>query len=367
MLTTKLILERLDKEGRLFERREQTSRSFALQLMDLLYVRHTQANRNITDITNTPQAVGFNIVMDKNLVITSPPGHAGYGREHITTFPLRIEGQNIGIQVGKGTTAPTPTNYKMEDRINHGRAGAVGAPAPFNNHSFETGDLGGWTETVFGAMDASVSNGVWALKDGTWFCTLCNTGVDVIGDFAQIAQAIDLTNVTHLRFQFRGLAAPVGRFRFEISVDGRPVYIIPLIGQNLDYPNQLADVSAYTGTGVHTVAFRLTATAVDNIAGNGAYLDNIDALNIPELEYGGCELVNIAFAHPNGEFTIRRYFTNNSGVSITVNEIGIQAMGEGAAAPKVWSFLIARDVVSPGVAVDDGQVLRVTYVVQITV
>lgn len=88
-----------------------------------------------------------------------------------------------------------------------------------------------------------------------------------------------------------------------------------------------------------------------------------------QLEYGGCELIGIAFADPNGEFTIRRYFTNASGGSITVNEVGIHSIGTDSYTVSlcVWAFLIARDVVSPGVAVANNELLRVTYVPQITV
>ncbi|MDO9580605.1 MAG: hypothetical protein Q7J06_08565 [Bacteroidales bacterium] len=84
------------------------------------------------------------------------------------------------------------------------------------------------------------------------------------------------------------------------------------------------------------------------------------------LEYGGCELVGIAFADPNGQFTTRRYFTNNSGGAITVNEVGIYSVGTDYDS-YAWPFLIARDLVSPGVAVANTQLLRVSYVVAISV
>lgn len=84
-----------------------------------------------------------------------------------------------------------------------------------------------------------------------------------------------------------------------------------------------------------------------------------------ELEYGGCELVGLTFADPDGEFTIRRYFTNNSGGAITVEEVGIHAVGCDQDTAS-YSFLIAHDLTG-GVAVADTELLRVTYVVQITV
>ncbi|GAJ01729.1 unnamed protein product, partial [marine sediment metagenome] len=90
-----------------------------------------------------------------------------------------------------------------------------------------------------------------------------------------------------------------------------------------------------------------------------------------ELQYGGCELVDLTFSDPNGEFTIRRFFKNNSGESRTVNEAGIYASGAHITAlthpGHTYSFCIAHDIVSPAVEVADSELLRVTYVPQITV
>lgn len=362
MLTTKLILERLDKEGRLLERREQPSRSFTLQLMDFLYLKHAQTNRATRDIDNTLRTLKYNpSYAEHNLLVASPGGHAGIA--HIYTDIFRtLEGQDVGIQVGKGDTAVTPTDYKMEDRIEHGRCGKSGVTAEFTNLSFETGDLTGWIEAHSGAMVGSVDNGVWTLKDGTWYCTLLSTGSYSEGDYAQVSQDIDLTNISHLRFQLRGNAF-AEKFRFEVLVDGRPVYWKEP-STNTDYANQLVDVCAYTGT--HTVTFRLTVITAYVAADNGVFIDNIETIQTTEFEYGGTEVLSPIFSDPNGEFTIRRYFTNSSGVSITVNEVGIQAVGEDTSNAG-YAFLIARDIVSPGVAVADTEILRATYVPQITV
>lgn len=84
-----------------------------------------------------------------------------------------------------------------------------------------------------------------------------------------------------------------------------------------------------------------------------------------EMEYGGTELLSLVIANPNGQFTIRRYFTNNSGGGITVEETGINS---GASEYNIgsWPFCIARDVTG-GIVVANTEILRVTYVPQITV
>jgi hypothetical protein len=83
-----------------------------------------------------------------------------------------------------------------------------------------------------------------------------------------------------------------------------------------------------------------------------------------QMEYGGCELVNLAISNPNASLDIRRYFTNNSGGSITVQECGLYAAGTIDAAS--FPFCVARDLTG-GVAVGNTEILRVTYTLQITV
>lgn len=209
MLKTKLILERIaDKEFRLLERREQISKSFTINFLKFIYLKMTYADlANVRDISNTLRTLDRTDAFEEQTgLIAAGGGSSGYGE----AIPSNLEHELIGIQLGTGTTAPTPTDYVMESRIAHG-------------------------------------------------------------------------------------------------------------------------------------------------AGAG------------QLLYGGTELFGLAFADPNGQFTIRRYFTNGSGGPITVNEVGIYASGKLTAAPTIVAFLIARDKVAPGVAVADGEILRVTYVPQITV
>lgn len=222
MLTAKLILERFNKDGRLLERREQPSRSFIKGFIQLLYVAHAQilaaAPYTMNDITNTPRTVDSECAASRqkgNLRIAAPPGLSGVfccsGNKAQYAYPDQetLEGSTVGIQVGTGVAAVTPTDVALGTRILHG--------------------------------------------------------------------------------------TQAGR-----------------------------------------------------------------------LEYGGCELIDIVFANPNGEFTIRRYFTNHSGGLITVQEVGIYSTGCDYNTYYAWPFCIARDLTG-GVAVADTELLRVTYVPQVTV
>ncbi len=204
MLTAKLIVERLDKEGRLLERREQQSNSFLIQFMQFLQQRHDAIVVNILDITNVARAAAAST--DPNLSIAAPGGYgavAGPG----TAATIRMEGQRIGIVEGTGVAAVTPTNYQLATQILHG---------------------------------------------------------------------------------------------------------------------------------------------------NGA----------GQFEYGGNEILPIIIAAPSASFIIRRYFTNNSGGAITVNEAGIYAVV--VTVSTAYAACIARDLTG-AVAVANTEILRVTYVPQITV
>lgn len=84
-----------------------------------------------------------------------------------------------------------------------------------------------------------------------------------------------------------------------------------------------------------------------------------------QLLYGGCETYGLAFADPNGEFKIRRYFTNVSGGDVTVREVGIYSPGL-VANDTAYAFAIARDVTADTV-IATTEILEVEYTVQITV
>ncbi|GAI19419.1 unnamed protein product, partial [marine sediment metagenome] len=154
MLTAKLILERLDRDGRLLERREQLSKSFTKGFLELLYLAHAQitagAPYNMTDIygnarTVDSQAISAARQFKENLRIGAPAGIAhvfclvGNELDSASEFLKgEMEASKIGIQVGRGDTAVTPTDTKLENRIYHGRQGIDGAPVLYT--CYNTGD-----------------------------------------------------------------------------------------------------------------------------------------------------------------------------------------------------------------------------------
>ena len=198
MLRAEIIIERYDRKGRILEKIKQKSRSFLKQFIQLIEVQTNQVNKSITDITGADRSVN---IQDTNLFCTPGGGH-GY----VDPLQRNVQVENVGVVVGSGTTAVTPTDTKLETKIAHG------------------------------------------------------TG------------------------------------------SGQLVYL---------------------GCGLKPVV----------ISGSDAYVDLI------------------------------RFFENQSGGNVTINEVGIYAIG----ATQQWGFCICRDVLSSSITVADGQLLKVRYRVKVTV
>ncbi|RKY44101.1 MAG: hypothetical protein DRP81_06040 [Candidatus Omnitrophota bacterium] len=112
MLKAEIIIERYDKKGQLLEKIKQKSRSFLKQFIQLIEVQTNQTNKTITDITGTDRTVNNE---DINLFCTP-----GSGTEYTDPTQRNVQGENIGIVVGSGTTAVTPTDTKLQTKIAHG-------------------------------------------------------------------------------------------------------------------------------------------------------------------------------------------------------------------------------------------------------
>jgi len=81
-----------------------------------------------------------------------------------------------------------------------------------------------------------------------------------------------------------------------------------------------------------------------------------------ELLHYGTMCQDPSVSGSDASFKISRLFENKSGSSITINEIGIYAMGAGW-----YSHCIARDVLSTGVTVNNNEILKVEYTIKVTV
>ena len=112
MLRAEIIIERYNRKGQLLEKIKQKSRSFLKQFIQLIEVQTNQSSKTIQDITGTDRTVD---VKDINLFCV--PG-GGYGYTDPAKRNVQVE--NVGIVVGSGTTAVTPSDIKLETKIAHG-------------------------------------------------------------------------------------------------------------------------------------------------------------------------------------------------------------------------------------------------------
>jgi len=421
MLTAKLVLERLNERGKLLERREQQSRSFTRGLIDLLYTMHSQvpvagpytiestdmADR-LVDVTLTGKLAGRGV--SGHLRIGAPAGQGSVITEQAPTSSatagqcgpaprVSLLGNDLGIIVGIDNTAVTPDDRRLGQRIGHGRRPADGGAVMFENYadgedtSYDIDSATKWVAQEFTPAVSHRITSVWvkiykagAPGDLTVSIRPCDSTTNTIDFFPHATSVLATGTIAEGDIPAASPGA-LTQCVFATPVDlyaGHRYYI------NLDCPGSVGANNVYwrydAGGATYARAFDSYASSVFGrryysadsgvswtVASNSVHMFQEWGQSIGEFEYGGCDLSNINFVDPDGEFTIRRYLENHCGGAITVNEVGIAAGGTwhfGAAGTNynyADTFLIARDIVGGGIAVADGELLRVTYVPQITV
>lgn len=396
MLKTQLILERFAPDGQLLEVIKQPSRSWTKNFLSLLYVAHAQVQQ--VSAFNMPLLNGVDMAIDGQIYsVYSPikatlrmgaPGgvsptysHSGYGSGGIldqNEDRLSIPGHLLGIQIGNGAAALTPTDYALGARFDHGVRAPDVANATFE--AVTTGDTSDWE--IYGNswrgcyVRVRQQHKLYAISfkiyregsPGTVTLKIWRLGADFKPVGAALATGTTngdtLTNVSP------------GEWR-EITL-GSQVELYPWV----PYGWTLEIVG---GSSTQNIHLRYGPVVYDC----GGYLYTTDAgvtwtpssgskpmfeekgRNIGQMEYGACEFLPPSFVNPNGEFSMRRYFTNRCGSALTVNEAGLFAVGcaylnSSDTIMTVAPFCIARDLTG-GVAVNNNELLRATYVPQITV
>lgn len=114
MLVAEILIETYNEKGQLSQRLKQKSRSFLKQFIQLIEVQTNQATKTLTDITGTDRSVD---TQSENFFCTHGGGH-GWARADYR----HVQVENLGIVVGSGTTAVTPTDTKLETKIAHGKS-----------------------------------------------------------------------------------------------------------------------------------------------------------------------------------------------------------------------------------------------------
>ena len=99
-------------------------------------------------------------------------------------------------------------------------------------------------------------------------------------------------------------------------------------------------------------------TALDSLIANGN--------SAGQLSYGSMSFTSPAIntSTNQGNISISRSFTNNSGSSVTVSEIGV-IVNTYASNRNTYSIFIIHDILSSPITLANGQVLTVTYIFSI--
>lgn len=82
-----------------------------------------------------------------------------------------------------------------------------------------------------------------------------------------------------------------------------------------------------------------------------------------QLSHTESEAHSVSYAGLTMENELVRYFNNNSGGDVSVNEVVLATYGH---AYGVWDFIVSRDKLTSTVTVPDTGQLRVTYTIQLT-
>jgi hypothetical protein len=173
--------------------------------------------------------------------------------------------------------------------------------------------------------------------------------------------------------QFLGLIKGQFMIPYATNVNGSNVIVTDTSGTGRYYPRadyllHSTGLSLYAGDGVGDYGLVVGSSDTPNTVNTytmGAIIQHGNASG--QLYYGSTTMESPT--NPSGTnywiFRITRTFTNNSGASITVKEIGLIVKTQGGDGVARY-FLIARDVINP-VTVPNGATLTVRYIPKITV
>ena len=415
-MKTQLILERF-ANGQLLERREQRCRSFVKQLWELLYVSCAQigyatprsgvvdVSGQLRDIDQVGAAETFtwNKQSRGTLALVAPHGKSsvfvpdgayryhtnnpGYDSSYQTSN--FVSGENLGIVVGADATAVSPADFALKRKITHGTRNAVSPAALFqsatsgDNASGNVYDLS-WAGLEFTVVRGFRLSSVKLLLFRTGLpgtLTLCLAGVYPAPNRSWLCPEASPIATATTDGNSLPTAAPYEwrEFVFASPVDLLPgtIYALYLKGtQSSSNKANLRYNSAATDQARACYVYTSDGGANWFLLSNSPVMHELRGTALDELEYSGCEIRNLTIANPNASFTISRDFSNNSGVAQVIRECGLYAAGTrcpfSASSGQyinsaVYSFCIARDVLTPALTLNPGEVLRITYIPQIVV
>ena len=403
----------LIEQGRVIESRRQWSRSWTLGIMQLLYVHHAQVQAGLYPAVAVDgqthwidaQVYSNSYPYKGTLRLDSVSGKGGLfipagsgndsGRINGITPDQYLPGQLIGIQVGLDNTPASPTDYALKQRVSSGVGAVITAGTMLDNMS--SGDTSDSAQ-IFGAWGSSseTADGPGVLPARGYRLTsfklkLWRTGSpgNIVGKVwgftsSQYSYNLDSANgtfnpITSVTINGNTLptssgAAALIEFVLPAAIELTPgmLYAFTVAAPNGNSSNsvQLRYSNSYTLNYRYCYAQERYSSYSTNF-GQVPIFQLFGSAN-PEIEYGSCEIFGYAVANPSASFNVRRLFTNSGGGSLSIAEAGMYMAGckytqTATYSGHVWPYCVARDAISPAIAVSPGQVLQVTYTPQITV
>ena len=107
-----------------------------------------------------------------------------------------------------------------------------------------------------------------------------------------------------------------------------------------------------------------SSSAAENFDGHALGSKISSGNGAGQLAYSAMDAPSVSTIGTTKQVVWTRYFNNNSGEAITVNEVGIYT--KGTCDGYTVYYMMCRDLVSGGVTVPDTGQLKVTYTVQLT-
>ena len=143
----------------------------------------------------------------------------------------------------------------------------------------------------------------------------------------------------------------------NINTTGGSYTILP--GDAINVADSSNDNRYGIQIGTGTTAPSITDTRLSQLITNGT--------GAGQMQYGG---VNVTGAVTNttnntGYITVTRTFTNNSGASITVSEVGLVAYSGSSGSQSNQFYLIIHDLLPTPITVPNGSSLSISYEIQV--
>jgi len=372
-------IDRFGKNG--VEHRSHLCRSFNRNFISMLYSAFAQVNYTLTDIDGISRTC--EIDRDRPLLGVTQPA-----------LYLPFTGQEmLGVQVGSSDIVTSPLDSDLGSRIPHADATPETAniimegvrytgmtstrsiysaywamqtlhvPWPVNVYAvrlycYRAGDLSARTLTV------SIRK-----TDGSWN----PTGADLASGTATGAQLQGITTDTNGQWFEVTMISP-----YVLRPYTRYCIIVRLDGG--DSSNSLRWQYGGSGSSSGYRLYRYGADCTGSSSNSGTSWSLSDSYHQSQYflvmgrhPIGLCHYpttvrtISFPAPPPDMQFTIERLFHNFSGSAITLRETGLYASAPTSASYENFVYLIARDVLTAPITVNNDELLKVSYAVQISV